>query len=210
MNTRPRDPVGSMSTHRVEALSDGVFAIIMTLLVFDIKLPQAPPAELPQALPKIAPSFIGYVISFVLLGIYWIGHRNQYNFIRRADQNLHWLNILFFGVAGLVPFSTGLMSRYPGQWLAVAIYGANLIGIGLALFWHWSYATRDYRLVDPDLPRATIRLGKQRSLLAPSCYLLAIGLGLVDPAISLVVYALVPLLYIFPGIQGFWHHIAHR
>ncbi len=207
---RRPDPVGQMSTHRVEALADGVFAIIMTLLVFDIRVPEVPPDQLPAALLELVPNFEGYLISFVLLGIYWIGHRNQFNFIRRADQNLHWLNILFFGLAGIVPFSTGLVARYPAELLVEALYGVNLMLIGIALFLHWNYATRNHRLVDPDIPRAAIRLGKQRSLLAPACYLVAIAVGLINPRLSLVVYALVPLLYIFPGLQHFWTHLAHR
>ncbi len=207
---RPANPVGTMSTHRVEALADGVFAIIMTLLVFDIRVPEVPTNQLPAALLELVPNFEGYLISFVLLGIYWIGHRNQFNFIRRADQNLHWLNILFFGLAGIVPFSTGLVARYPGELLVEAIYGVNLMLIGVALYFHWSYATRNHRLVDPDMPRAAVRLGKQRSLLAPACYGIAILLGLINPRLSLVVYALVPLLYIFPGLQHFWTYLAHR
>jgi uncharacterized membrane protein len=199
-----------MSTHRVEALSDGVFAIVMTLLVFDLRLPEATLAELPAALATLWPKFLGYAVSFLLLGIYWIGHRNQFNFIRRADQNFHWLNIFFFGVVCLVPFSTGILSRYPDALLAVTIYGINLITIGVALFSIWTYATYRGHLVDADLPRAVVRLGKQRSLLAPACYLVAILAGLIDPRLSLVIYALVPLLYIFPGLQHFWTYLAHR
>jgi uncharacterized membrane protein len=207
---RQPDPVGQMSTHRVEALADGVFAIIMTLLVFDIRVPEVPPDQLPAALLELVPNLEGYLISFVLLGIYWVGHRNQFNFIRRADQNLHWLNILFFGLAGMVPFSTGLVARYPGELLVEAMYGVNLMLIGAALFLHWSYATRRCRLVDPEIPAAAVRLGKQRSLLAPACYVVAILVGLINPRLSLVVYALVPLLYIFPGLQHFWTYLAHR
>lgn len=203
-------PVGAMTTSRIEALADGVFAIVMTLLVFDIRLPEAPLTDLPSVLAGIGPKFLGYVVSFLLLGIYWVGHRNQFNFIRRADQNFHWLNLLFLGLVGLVPFSTGVLSRYPESLLAVVIYGVNLTLIGLALFLVWSYATRSYHLVDSDLPQAAIRLGKQRSLLAPACYLVAMLAGLIDPRISLAIYALVPLLYIFPGLQHFWTYLAHR
>ncbi|HSN76915.1 MAG TPA: TMEM175 family protein [Anaerolineae bacterium] len=203
-------PIGQMSTHRVEALADGVFAIVMTLLVFDLRLPDAALAELPAELAALWPKFLGYGVSFLLLGIYWVGHRNQFNFVRRADQNFHWLNIFFFGVVCLVPFSTGILSRYPDALLAVAIYGINLIMIGVALFFIWTYATYRGHLVDADVPRAVVRLGKQRSLLAPACYLVAILAGLIDPHISLVIYALVPLLYIFPGLQHFWTHLAHR
>ena len=199
-----------MSTHRVEALADGVFAIVMTLLVFDLRLPEATLAELPAALAALWPKFLGYGVSFLLLGIYWVGHRNQFNFIRRADQNFHWLNIFFLGVVCLVPFSTGVLSRYPDALLAVAIYGVNLILIGVALYFVWTYATYRRHLVDAELPRAVVRLGKQRSLLAPACYIVAILAGLIDPRLSLVIYALVPLLYIFPGLQHVWTYLAHH
>ena len=203
-------PVGTMSTHRIEALADGVFAIVMTLLVFDLRVPEVPAAELPSALIGLWPKFLGYAVSFVLLGIYWIGHRNQYNYIKRADQNFHWLNILFFGMVCLVPFSTGLVSRYPDVWLVVALYGLNLTLIGVCLFFLWTYATYRYHLVDPDLPPPVMRLARQRSLLAPACYVVAIVVGLINPTFSLVIYALVPLLYIFPGLQHFWTYLAHR
>ncbi len=207
---RREAPIGAMTTSRIEALSDGVFAIVMTLLVFDLRLPDATVVDLPTALTSLWPKFLGYVVSFLLLGIYWVGHRNQFNFIRRADQNFHWLNIFFFGVVCLVPFSTGILSRYPDTLLAVTIYGINLIMIGVALFFIWTYATYRGHLVDADLPRPVVQLGKQRSLLAPACYLVAILAGLLDPRLSLVIYALVPLLYIFPGLQHFWTHLAHR
>lgn len=208
-NARPH-PVGTMSPHRIEALSDGVFAIVMTLLVFDITLPDVPPNELPAALVSLWPNFLGYGISFVLLGIYWVGHRNQYNYIRHADQNLHWLNILFFAFAALVPFSTGLVSRYPGQQLAISIYGLNLILIGVSLYFHWRYATHHRQLVDEDIPQAVVRLGTQRCLLAPAGYLVAVAVGLVSPLVSLILYATVPLLYIVPSLQRLWAHLAHR
>ena len=208
--TKPPAPVGSMSTHRIEALADGVFAIVMTLLVFDLRVPEGPAAELPATLIALWPKFLGYAISFVLLGIYWVGHRNQFNFIKRADQNFHWLNILFFGAVCLVPFSTGLVSRYPGEWLVIAIYGANLILIGVCLFLLWTYATYRYHLVDPDLPQPVMRLARQRTLLAPAFYVVAIVVGLINPRFSLIIFALVPLLYIFPGLQHFWTYLAHR
>lgn len=209
-HVKPPHPVGSMSTHRIEALADGVFAIVMTLLVFDLRVPEVAVADLPRALFGLWPKFLGYVVSFVLLGIYWVGHRNQFNFVKRADQNFHWLNILFFGMVCLVPFSTGLVSRYPHTWLVVAVYGLNLIMIGVCLFLIWTYATYRFHLVDQNLPQPVMRLARQRSLLAPACYLVAILVGLINPTYSLFIYALVPLLYIFPGLQHFWTYLAHH
>lgn len=208
MSDHDPHPVGTMGTGRIEALSDGVFAIIMTLLVFEITIPSVPPQDLPAAVISLWPYFIGYAVSFVLLGIYWTGHRAQYNYIVHADTNLHWLNMLFFAFSGLVPFSTGLVSRYPDQWLAVALYGLNLIMIGVALYLHWLYATRHSRLVGDDMTPFVRRFATQRCLLAPACYLVAIVLGLITPFLSLFVFALVPIFYILPAFQRLWLHLA--
>lgn len=205
-----RHHVGMLDPGRIGGLSDGVFAIVMTLLVFDITFPDVPPEQLAVALLALWPKFLGYAVSFTLLGIYWLGHRTQMHFIRYADANLHWINILFFACSAFVPFSTGLLSRYPGEWLAIAIYGGNLIVIGLSLYWHWMYAVKDFRLVDEDIPATVVRYGAQRCLLAPLGYFVAILLGVINPLISLVVCALVPFLYIVPAIQRRWLHFASR
>jgi uncharacterized membrane protein len=205
-----RHPMGTMGTGRIEALCDGVFAIIMTLLVFDIKLPNVAPAQLPSAIIDLWPSFVGYAVSFVLLGIYWLGHRAQYQYILHADQNLHWLNILFFAFSGLIPFSTGLVALYHDQWLAVALYGLNLILIGVSLYLHWQYAIHHPRLVTDELTPTVARFGSLRCLLAPFCYLIAVLLGLLNPLVSLVLFALVPVLYIVPPLQRLWLRFAQR
>ena len=210
MSDHDPHPVGTMGTGRIEALSDGVFAIIMTLLVFDIGIPSVPPQELPAAMVSLWPNFIGYAVSFVLLGIYWAGHRAQYNYILHVDSNLQWLSLLFFAVSGLVPFSTGLVSRYPDQWLAVAFYGMNLVLIGVALYLHWLYAIHHPQLVADDLTPFVRRFAAQRCLLAPACYLVAIVLGLANPLISLLVFALVPVLYIVPAFQRLWLRLARH
>jgi uncharacterized membrane protein len=210
MSDKQPHPVGTMGTGRIEALSDGVFAIIMTLLVFEITIPSVPPQELPAALISLWPYFVGYAISFVLLGIYWTGHRAQYIYILHADTNLHWLNMLFFSLCGLVPFSTGLVSRYPEQPLSVVFYGLNLALIGVALYLHWLYATHDSRLVADDLTPLVRRFGAQRCLLAPAIYVVAIAVGLVNPTISLLVYALVPIFYILPSFQRLWLRLARQ
>src|SRR5260370_42083933 len=90
---------GGLSKNRVETLVDGVFAIAMTLLIFNIKVPELPGGgkdpDLNRRLLALWPQFTSYAITFVMLAIYWVGHHNQFHFIRRVDRSLLWLNILF-------------------------------------------------------------------------------------------------------------------
>lgn len=192
------------SAGRLEALSDGVFAIVMTLLIFDIRVPRVAPAEMPMALVHMWPSFAGYFVSFALLGVYWSGHRAQFNFIVRADQNLTWINIIFLSLTAFVPFSTGLLTQYPHSLLAVSLYGINLTLIGVVLYWHLHYGIHHAHLLSGSIAPHVVRYATLRCLLAPACYLIAIGAGLIDTRLSLVIFAATPFLYIIPWLQGVW------
>ena len=192
-----------LGRNRIEALTDGVFAVAMTLLVLDIRVPELQQplatAELPLKLLSLWPKFLSYTISFVILGVYWVGHHVQLSFIRRADRPLLWINILFLLWVALVPFSTALLSEYATTRIAIAIYGANLIAIGLTLALHWWYATTESRHVEPDIDRGLVRGAMYRTLMAPLVYVIAIGLSFFRAEVSLALYALVPILYILPG-----------
>lgn len=140
-----------MSNLRISTLVDGVFAIVMTLLVFDIDTPNLPlkkiDAHLWKELIKLWPKLITYIISFIVLGIFWISHHQQFKFIVKADRNLLWLNILFLMAVAFIPFSAAFISQYPGSMEAILIYGVNLVTTGAILYFHWAYATYRYRLV---------------------------------------------------------------
>ena len=198
----------AQQTARIEALTDGVYAIIMTLLAFDIRLPEVDVGSIPQALASLGPTLITYVISFALLGVYWTGHRNQFNYIERIDQTLRWISIFFLGVSALIPFTAEMLSRYPLSPLPIMLYGLNLIVIGLLLFWHWSYATGRGELVADDLAKEVVRIGKERSLFAVACYIAAIVLAFVLPVLSLVIYAIVPLFYMFPVLWNIFRRTS--
>lgn len=195
--------------HRIEALSDGVFAIVMTLLVFDIKIPQIFEAsvatELPHRLFEMWPKLLSYLFSFIILGIYWVAHHALFHYIKHSDRNLLWLNILFLMSVVFIPFSTGLIGEYPRQQIALVVYGGNLILIGLVLYLLWIYATRGRRLVDVDIDPQVVRLAKRRILTSPVISFFAIGLSFFSTGWSIFLYALIPLLYIFPGrIDRHW------
>ena len=198
----------SITTARIETLADGVFAIVMTVLVFDLRVPvqeQVDQVGLLHALATLAPNFISYLITFVILGVFWVGHHNQFFYIKRADRTLLWINILFMMCVALLPFSAGLLSRYGQDNVSIIIYNINLILSGLILFLHWWYATRDSHLLNHPIEEHARRLVYRRILTPPCFYFLAILVSLVHLEFSIFIDILVPIIYILPtGVDRFF------
>lgn len=134
-----------LGKNRIEALSDGVFAIAMTLLVLEIHVPELPAnasnLQLGPALVHLWPKFLSYGVSFISLGVYWVAHHNMYHLIRRSDRVLLWLNLLFFLFAAFLPFSTSVLNDFRQTQVAPLFFGANLTIIGWLLFLQWAYAS---------------------------------------------------------------------
>src|SRR5262250_1986283 len=165
--------ISGLSKTRIEALTDGIFAIAMTLMVFDIKVPpvaQMDQLNLRHELIQLWPRFLAYVISFVMLGVYWVGHHNQYHYIRRTDRPFLWINIFFLMGVSLIPFSTGLLGQFPEDRTALGVYGLNLIMVGGFLYAHWSYATREHRLVQRQISSEVVRLAEYRIMMGSGCF----------------------------------------
>jgi uncharacterized membrane protein len=195
-------PVPTLSTTRIETLADGVFAIVMTLLVFDMRVPaqnQVEAGGLLSALLALIPNLISYIISFVILGVFWVGHHNQFFYIRRSDRTLLWINILYLMFVALVPFSAGLLSRYGSDPLSIVVYNLNLIGTGTVLFLHWVYAVRDGHLLGHTLDPKVDRLVRRRILTPPVFYSFAIIVSLVNVEVALILDILIPILYVLPS-----------
>jgi uncharacterized membrane protein len=203
----------SLSTHRIEAFSDGVLSIVITLLVLQLSIPivseRAGDAELNQRLIEMIPKLLSYVISFAVVGVFWAGHHNLFHFIICADRTLLWLNNLFLLCVGFIPFPAALLGAYAMRRTAVIVYGASLAVTGLTLALIWSYATRERRLVAHDMSSQAVRIGLRRILIGPSLYGVSIVLCFVSLWISLAIYVVVPLIYILPGrIDRHWRRPA--
>jgi uncharacterized membrane protein len=185
---------------RIEALTDGIFATVMTVLVLGLNIPQAPSESiLKDEIVILAPHILTYAFSFIVLGVYWIGHHNQFHYIKRTDRVFLWVNILFLLTIGFVPFSTSLLGLYPFSPIAVRVYGANLAATGFALYAVWWYATSQNRLVEKDLDPHIISLAKTRTLIGPVVSLIGIGFSFLDTRISLVLYLLLIPFFIRPS-----------
>ena len=196
--TKSKEPMPSMSTRRMEALTDGVFAIAMTLLVLDFKVPTIPEGLSVDALPKLIldlwPNFFNYVQSFMLLAIFWIVHHLQFHYIKFIDRGLLWLNILGLMFIVLIPFSTSLIAEYGDVQIGALIFECNLLAIGCLFYMQWWYVTRKRYLLDRDLSEQKIILIRKRNLVVPIVSLVAIGLSFVSPEWSEVPYFAIPFI----------------
>jgi uncharacterized membrane protein len=181
---------------RVLALSDGVFAIIITLLVLEIHVPELSQGHsLNEALAEIRPSFTAFVISFILAGMYWVGHRDLFALIRRTDRGLVWLNILYLLPLCLLPFAAGLLGRYDTEPVALRIYGLLLVAIAVMRVVIWLYATNRPHLLWRRLDDRQRRAGLALNLYPGLVYLLAFLVARNAPGLSLIIYATMPVLY---------------
>jgi len=195
------DPLVNLKTSRVEALSDGVFAIAMTILVLNISVPTAETVSadrLPDALRHVLPQVLVYIISFVNLGVLWVGQHNQYHFIDRADRWFLWINILYLLLISFMPLATALLGHFPLHRVALVVYGTNLVAATLVLALHWHYATAGGRLVSSELSPRVIGLAHRRILGSAGAYTIALMLSLMVPVLSLVLFLAVPLFNVLP------------
>ena len=182
---------------RVMALSDGVFAIVITLLVLEIHVPELATAKgLREALEEIRPSFVAFLISFVVVAIAWVGHRDLFAHVRRTDRPLVWLNILYMLPLCLLPFGASLLARYQEAEVALQIYGFMLLAIALIRVWMFWYGTGRPHLLYESIDRRARLLGVLYVAVPAAVYLFAILEAGIAPTVSLWIYALVPVLYL--------------
>lgn len=180
-----------MKKNRVEAFTDGVFAIVITLLILELKLPDVGVTELPSALRNLLPSIGAYVLSFGLIGIYWVFHHYSMTLIQEVDGVLLWLNILFLLFISFMPFPTMMMGRYPYQTLPVVIYGCNLILANVNGFVMLIYVRRNPQLASHFFTDVIYRTQFRTYIIVNSLYAALVGLAFVLPTVSAAAYALV-------------------
>jgi uncharacterized membrane protein len=194
----------SLSTRRIEALADGIFAFAMTLLVLTLTLPDATQTKLSLSQLLLAqwPKFLNYALSFALLAIFWIVHHQQFHVIRRTDRSHIWINIGILMFVALVPFTTDVAGDYSRQTLAELLFSANLLVLGLLFLLNWTYACWHHRLVDADLGRKAIFRGTVRSCILPAVAAVSMIIALFIPRWGLTVYLLIPIIELHPWFRG--------
>ena len=187
---RRRDP------SRVLALTDGVYAIIITLLVLDIHVPTLEAHEtLGTAISEVRPSFISFTIAFIVAAMQWVGHRDLFTLIRDTDRGIVWLSLLTLFTACLLPFGSALLSRYHQDPLALRMFGLILIATSLSRTIIWVYATRRPSVVHDPIDRPSYWSGLALSVFPLVIYAVAFALAGTSTGASLAVYASAPVLY---------------
>ena len=180
-----------MEKARVEAFSDGVFAIVITLLILDIRLPEVHYSGLLRALIHILPRIFAYVMSFITIGLYWVSHHNSSQPIRKTDRAFLWLNILLLLFVSFLPFPTSLLGRYPFRALPIMIYGANLLTCNMIGFLMLLYIKYHPHLAVPNFEEKYFRPQVPIYIGVNGLYLFAIVIAPFIPALSYFIYGAV-------------------
>jgi uncharacterized membrane protein len=197
-----------MSASRLEAFSDGVFAIAITLLVLNLAVPSRQEAErhgLAAALGHQWPSYFAYLVSFVVIGIIWVNHHTVFHKVRFVDRPILFVNLALLLVISTLPFPTRLLAEYltagSDAHTAAAVYSASMLALGLVFVLLWITITRDARLLHEDLDTAASRAAARRFGLGNVFYLGTIGLSFANAIATLAVHAALAVYYCFDQLQ---------
>lgn len=175
------------SKNRIEALSDGIYAIAVTLPVLTIDVSNLPAiaseSGFVNALMSLYPQILHYLIAFFILVLFWMVNHKQLDLMTHVDNTFSWLTVTGLFFVAIIPFTTGLVGAYGQYPEANAVFAANLMMIGLFIAAAWTYASKDHRLIKKDYPEIQIRYGIYRSLIIPSISFIIIvcsmGFGIV-------------------------------
>jgi uncharacterized membrane protein len=197
-------PPALMNLRRFESFSDSVFAIAITLLVLNFRIPDlsetAGNGETIHRLLSFWPDFLGYVTSFIVIGVLWVNHHALFHFLRRVDRFSLIINLLLLMCVAFIPFPTALIARYGRIVPVVILFGLTMVITGMLFSALWFYAVRQYLKTDKQIDTRFVRDASLWTVGYPVAYLAATALSLVNTGISLALYIAIPILYLLPGV----------
>ena len=183
-----------MPTSRLEAFSDGVFAIAATLLVLELHVPETEHG-LGAGLLAQWPAYVAYVTSFLTIGIMWVNHHALFQHIRQVDRTFLFVNLLLLMVVSITPFPTAVLGRYAtaeqDSHLAAALYGVVMFAMGIAFTLLWQQANRQRH----QSPREGLLFS-----VGLVVYLVAIGVSFISAQLAMLMYLLMAVFYVFPWL----------
>ena len=204
-DTLPSEGPAFFDTRRVEAFSDGVFAIAITLLVLDLKLPALPAAptnaDLLQALIRLEPTALSYLVSFLVIGSFWVSHHRLFEAVRHVSPRMLWLNLVLLLCVSFLPFPTTVLGQYGDLAVAEDLYAISLAAAGVcftSLIW---YADRA-GLINPDVLVLPVRMYLLRAMGVPVVAVLVIIVAIGAPGDAAYIWLLTAVLNITLGRIG--------
>lgn len=187
---------GVIARHRLEAFSDGIYAVAVTLLVLELRVPELPTgaddAALVGAVAHLLPKVITWLLSFYVIAIFWIAQQRFLRQVAVVSNSLAWLELLQLSLISLFPFSNALMVQYGGRVPSAVIYAGHLLAIALVSWWRTAHFLRRPALQEPAMPREVPRALRIRAWTLNGCAALAVALAFVIPGWNMV--AMLPTL----------------
>jgi uncharacterized membrane protein len=188
-----------LGMERLLFFSDAVFAIAITILILDIRLPAgaetAGSRELLRMLASLWPEYLAYFISFWVIGLSWISHHRKFHYIQRIDNSLLTLNLLMLMLIAFIPFPTAVLSKNT-SFTASAFYAVTMILVSLSGILLWWHAVRNHRLVDSKLDSSHIRMEVTLPLATIAIFVLSIGIAAIDAGLARLCWLLIfPLVF---------------
>ena len=191
---------GNFRTNRLEAFSDGVFAIVITLLVLELRVPEVHgwpvSQELLGGLKNLLPKFLRFAVSFIYITIYWINHHQLFHLLQKTDRGLFWLNSFFLMCLAFIPFPTALIGSYPSETVAVVFYGVAMMVTAISFVLMKIYIFYSGELIETS---PSVRPSVFYLAAGPLLYCAAVLLALVDIRLAIAIYLLIPIIYFFAG-----------
>jgi uncharacterized membrane protein len=182
----------NFGTTRLEAFSDGVFAIVITLLVLELRVPDVhDAAALAGGLRDLAPKFICFVVSFIYITIYWINHHQLFHAIKKTSRGLFWLNSLFLMFLTFIPFPTALIGSFPTHKVAVIFYGLAMMATAVSFVFMKIYVFSEGLTEDKKKPQLIYLVA------GPLLYVLALLSALLNTWLAVAIYVAIPVIYFF-------------
>jgi uncharacterized membrane protein len=198
-----KNMIGIFTKNRIETFSDGIFAIIVTLLVLEIKVPviETPGSstQLIESLIKISPKFISWIISFFTVCVIWVNHHRLFKMFRLISHGIFWLNAFLLLWISFIPFPTAMIGDYPDNVFAAAFYGIIMSLMALAFSLMRIYVVRNRSILESAVNFDEFRQGTVYSIIfGPVLYIVGSCISLVHPYLSFGVYAFIAIYFIFP------------
>ncbi len=201
-----------LGLERIVFFSDAVMAIAITLLAIDLRVPEVDPGlasqQLAARLSSIGPHLMTFIISFIVIGIYWISHHRYFGYIRRYDTRLILLNFLFLFFIVCMPFVASLLGQYVLVPVALIAYTAAIAALGFSMALIWWYSSSGHRLIEAEVSAEIIRTINVRLFVAPIMFLIAIPFAFVSSIAVIIVWWLSPLAVIL--VTRLWGREARR